>query len=274
LVGNFNGHFNDICFVYADEAFFSGDRQHEGVLKGLITERNLVIERKGIDAVQQPNYLKIFMSTNSDYAVPASKDERRYFVLDVSEEKRGEKEYFTSLSNDINDKAAQAAFLHDMLKRDISSFHTGQIPETIGLKEQRYHSLHSAGKWVCDCLERGYFTLTGKWVNEVSSKDMYESYVDYCDKMKVSHYDIQSQISLSKYLKTLFKWKDKISTRVRGFELGSLDEAIARVEEIEKIVVETNRSETHADYSDVFSFDDLTLNYLFNDPIHIYSLND
>ena len=240
LVGNFNGHFNDVCFVYADEAFFSGDRQHEGVLKGLITEKNIVIERKGIDATQQPNYLKVFMSTNSDYAVPASKDERRYFVLDVSEEKKGDIEYFKSLSNDINDKDIQAAFLHDMLKRDIRSFHTGQIPETIGLKEQRYHSLDSAGKWVCDCLERGYFTSTvnGEWVNEVSSKDMYESYLEYCNKMKVSHYDMQSQKILAKYLKTLFKKKLVGIERKSGFDLGSLVEAIARVESIEKISID------------------------------------
>lgn len=243
LVGNFNGHFNDICFVYADEAFFSGDRQHEGVLKGLITEKNIVIERKGIDATQQPNYLKVFMSTNSDYAVPASKDERRYFVLDVSEERKGDIEYFKSLSNDINDKDIQAAFLHDILKHDIRNFHTGQIPETIGLKEQRYHSLDSAGKWVCDCLARGYFISTAdeEWINEISTKDLYGSYIEYCTKMKVSHYDMQTEIKLSGYLKTLFIKKDKIRiSRAKGFDLGTLEDAIARIESIEKISINTD----------------------------------
>ena len=237
LVGSFNGHFNDICFVYADEAFFSGDKQHEGVLKGLITEKNLVIERKGIDATQQPNYLKVFMLTNNDYAVPASKDERRYFVLDVSEEKKGDIEYFKSLSNDINDKEIQAAFLHDMLKRDIRDFHTGQIPETIGLKEQRYHSLDSAGKWVVDCLERGYFILTvnGEWINDICTEDLHKSYLEYCKDMKVSHYDMKSQTILSKYLKTLFKKKLVGVGRKAGFDVGTVDEAIARVELIEKI---------------------------------------
>jgi len=84
LVGNFNGHLNDVCFLFADEAFFSGDKQHEGVLKALVTEPTIMVERKGIDAVPQPNYLKIFMATNSDFAVPASKDERRYCVLDTA----------------------------------------------------------------------------------------------------------------------------------------------------------------------------------------------
>ena len=77
LVGKFNAHLAEVCFLFADEAFFSGDKQHEGVLKALITEPTIMIERKGIDAIDQPNYLKVFMVTNNEFAVPASKDERR-----------------------------------------------------------------------------------------------------------------------------------------------------------------------------------------------------
>lgn len=77
LVGSFNGHLADVCFLFADEAFFSGDKQHEGVLKAIITEPVITIERKGIDAIQQLNFLKILMATNADYAVPATSDERR-----------------------------------------------------------------------------------------------------------------------------------------------------------------------------------------------------
>lgn len=38
LVGNFNGHLADCCFLFADEAFFAGNKQHENILKTLITE--------------------------------------------------------------------------------------------------------------------------------------------------------------------------------------------------------------------------------------------
>ncbi|MFA6922514.1 MAG: DUF5906 domain-containing protein, partial [Gallionella sp.] len=51
LVGNFNGHLVDTCFLFADEAFYSGDKQHEGVLKALVTEPTIIVERKGIDAI-------------------------------------------------------------------------------------------------------------------------------------------------------------------------------------------------------------------------------
>jgi hypothetical protein len=41
LVGKFNSHLLDCCFLFADEAFFAGDRRHVSVLKALITERVL-----------------------------------------------------------------------------------------------------------------------------------------------------------------------------------------------------------------------------------------
>jgi hypothetical protein len=48
----------------------------ESVLKGLITERTIVIEQKGIDPVQWPNRLKLMMAANAEWVVPASFDER------------------------------------------------------------------------------------------------------------------------------------------------------------------------------------------------------
>jgi hypothetical protein len=51
LVGKFNQHLRDCIFLFADEAFWAGDKQHESVLKGLITEDTIAIEGKGRDIV-------------------------------------------------------------------------------------------------------------------------------------------------------------------------------------------------------------------------------
>ena len=51
LVGKFNQHLLNCCLLFADEAFFAGDKRHEKVLQALITEPTLVIEKKGVDAV-------------------------------------------------------------------------------------------------------------------------------------------------------------------------------------------------------------------------------
>ena len=239
LVGNFNGHLADICFVFADEAFFSGDKKSEGVLKALITEPTIVIERKGLQSVQQPNFLKILMATNNEHAVPASKDERRYCVLNVSNDQVGNTQYFRSLSTACADEAVRSAFLYEMLHRDIRHFSPSAIPESKGLKEQRLYSLTTIGKWLVDAFSEGTFGFsfdnhTFEWQCEVSSKDLHESYVRWVNTNKVCSYDIVTQHSLGRYLSRIYKPK-KIKGDVRGYSLGSLKDAIRRFEQYEKV---------------------------------------
>src|SRR5215207_9332163 len=98
LVGNFNAHLVDALFLFLDEAFWAGDKQGEGTLKALITERSIMIEPKGVDSYQMPNRLKILMASNNEWVVPASADERRYFVLDVPATRKGDVDYFRKLA--------------------------------------------------------------------------------------------------------------------------------------------------------------------------------
>ncbi|HRB97295.1 MAG TPA: DUF5906 domain-containing protein [Nitrosomonas sp.] len=238
LTSNFNAHLADICFLIADEAFFSGDKQSEGVLKALITEPTLMIERKGLDAESHQNFLKIFMVTNNDYAVPASKDERRYCVFDVSSARIGDTKYFDELHAACNDEAVQATFLYEMLNRDISNFHPGNIPETQGLKDQRLASLNSVGKWLTDSFTQGYFavedSIQGLWEDEVSSQVLYKSYLAWCNSHKLTKYEIESQIILGRYLKKIFTSR-KLKGDIRGFVFGSLNVAISKFEKYEKV---------------------------------------
>ena len=46
LVGNFNAHLRGAIFLFADEAFFAGDKKHEGRLKALITDSFFTVEGK------------------------------------------------------------------------------------------------------------------------------------------------------------------------------------------------------------------------------------
>jgi len=236
LTHNFNGHLANTCFLFADEAYFGGDKQHEGVLKALITEPVLMIEQKGVDAIQQPNYLKIMMATNSDWAVPASKDERRYCVLDVSSARIGDKRYFDDLRYSCERIEVQQQFLHMMLNRNIRGFHPGKIPETAALAEQRAHSLDSVGKWLFDSLEAGYFFgVSEEWESEIRAANMSKSYFAWCDKMKVGEYGRQTETALGRYLAKLFLKKRANSGVI--YLLGTQEDAIESFESLEKVKV-------------------------------------
>lgn len=242
LVGNFNGHLNDVCFLFADEAFFSGDRAAEGVLKELITEPTITVERKGIDAITQTNYLKVLMATNSDWAVPATKDERRYCVMDVSSSRINDREYFNSLWGVCHSKQVQSAFLYAMLNEDITGFHTGDIPDSVGLREQRYHSMKSHQHWLADSLINGTFNVCGAngsggdWHDVLSSVELFRKYTEWCDTAKTGEFRRVAQCVLSGYLGKVYLGKNHVGGRnKRGYCFGNLENAISRFEAYEKV---------------------------------------
>ena len=58
--------------------------EDDNVLKGIITEDTIQIERKGVDIVTMRNPLKVILASNNSKIVQASEDERRYAVFEVS----------------------------------------------------------------------------------------------------------------------------------------------------------------------------------------------
>ena len=85
LTGNFNAHLEDCVVLFVDEGFWAGDKQGEAVLKHLITEPTMIIERKGQNVEQLPNRLHMLMASNSEWVIPAGLDERRFLVLIVAD---------------------------------------------------------------------------------------------------------------------------------------------------------------------------------------------
>lgn len=162
VVGRFNGHLDKCVFALADEAFFSGDPRHEKILNGLITEESRLSERKFLDPVTVTNCAHLAIATNSEWAVPAAMDERRYFVLDVPDHAhKQDSTYFGAIVRQM-DQGGDAGLLHDLLAADISSFDVRRVPQTAALADQKQHTLHARGgplAWLQDVLDAGEVRL-------------------------------------------------------------------------------------------------------------------
>lgn len=154
LVGDFNAHLRDAAFVFADEAFYAGDRKHESILKTIVTEPWLMIEGKGIDAEQYANRIKLGMASNADWVVPATEDERRYLMLDASARKIGDRAYFAALHEQMAN-GGRAAMLFDLLNLDLSEFDPREVPKTDALAEQAKKGREPEFTWLDDLLEDG-----------------------------------------------------------------------------------------------------------------------
>jgi Family of unknown function (DUF5906) len=194
LTGNFNGHLRDVVFLFADEAFYAGDKQHTGVLKALVTEPYLTIEGKYQAAYQSPNFLHVMMASNEDWVVPASLNSRRWFMLDVPPDKVGDHAYFAAIYDEL-EHGGYAAMLHDLLNRDLSKSNLRAVPVTDALQTQRKRSLDTITAWWLDCLHRCYVFESrlgledhwGQWHDFVPTEVLYASYLRYCDREHERH---------------------------------------------------------------------------------------
>lgn len=164
LTGEFNGHLERSCFVFADEAYYPGDKEVEGIIKALITEPTLFLEGKHKDGRNVKNCLKIMMASNNDWVVPASSDERRFFINEVDGmyatdgvRSKVRDAYFNRVFKEIENGGKQA-FIYSLLNFDLKGWHprTG-IPETTELQKQVFHSHGYAVKALYEFLQNGIF---------------------------------------------------------------------------------------------------------------------
>jgi hypothetical protein len=182
LVGNFNAHLRDCVVLFADEAFFAGDKKHESVLKTLITEETIPYEHKGVDIEVGPNYTHVIMASNDAWVVPAGADARRYLVLDVAEVQKQRGEYFKAIRNQMQN-GGRAALLHFLLTRDITGYDVSAVPKTKGLMDQKLFTMSPEEEWWHNKLEDGLLLPShDRWEREVMKDELFNDYVNHMQR--------------------------------------------------------------------------------------------
>ncbi|GAB7553336.1 hypothetical protein NRB_28420 [Novosphingobium sp. 11B] len=158
VLGKFNAQFQRTLLLVMEEAFWAGSKQQESVLKDLITSSALSIERKGVDATMEPNYMRLALISNEPWVIPATSDERRYAMFDCSSEFRGDKEYFQSMADEMNSGGAEA-MLFDLLNFVPENGWTvlRTAPRTSALQGQVVESLHGIDRFMFDLLSDGLY---------------------------------------------------------------------------------------------------------------------
>ncbi|MGI3187081.1 DUF5906 domain-containing protein [Nioella aestuarii] len=117
--GRFNQHLEARRLVYVDEAMFGGDRKNAGVIKTMLTEPRIMIERKGVDPVWLENHMIFIVTSNEKSVVPADIGDRRWQVLEVADTHREDIPYFEAIMAQLR-SGGYEAMMHDLLQRDIS----------------------------------------------------------------------------------------------------------------------------------------------------------
>jgi hypothetical protein len=232
VTGRFNSLLKDALLVFLDEAFWAGDVQAEGILKGLITEDVIVLEFKGKDAFRVKKHADFILASNNSWVVPAGFKERRFCVLDVSSKKIGDKVWFERIIEQMN-TGGKEAMLYDLLKWDISNYDPRDFPKTEALADQVIASMDSVKKFWYTALQDGeidsnetsYFQYHdfGDWI---ATEDLYKAYEDFCKKVKERYPAISNVLmkSLKKLCPDMRDSKRSVEgRRKQGYSLPDLE---------------------------------------------------
>lgn len=175
LLGNFNSVLKDKLMMFSDEAFWAGTKEAEGRLKALITEDSHLIELKGKDSYRTPNYIRLFIASNSAWIVPAEATDRRFCVIEVGSKHRGDQAYFKAIEDQMND-GGREALLHFLLSRDLKGVNLRNYPKTKALEEQKLFSMAPVERWYFDCLSRGFISEGFIWHDPIPTGIVFDSF--------------------------------------------------------------------------------------------------
>ena len=227
--GNFNSHLKDTLLLFGDEAVWGGDKSTESILKQYITEPKMIIEMKGIDVFEVKSYMRLMLATNSEWAAPVSLTDRRYFVLDVSDEKRNDFDFFRQLQHE-QDNGGREALLQALMDFDLSDFEVRSIPETPARLEQKFLSMGLIEKWWFEVLSDENFLIGGKILesdenNRKAKSDLLDSFNEYTKDHKPTHRIWEARRFCSQFKKLVsFAMEKRRGSGPREYEFPSTNE--------------------------------------------------
>lgn len=164
LVSNFTKHLQYSLLFVLDEAFWSGDKEAEGVVKDLVTGSKHQIEPKGKEYYTVRNLTRVVVIGNEEWLVPASSDERRWAVFEVGDGRKQDRKYFEEMRLGLDENGGAAHLLRYLMDYKITQ-DINAAPNTAGLTAQKISSLEPVPQWWYDTLAAGMIA-GGDWGGE------------------------------------------------------------------------------------------------------------
>jgi phage/plasmid-associated DNA primase len=183
LTQTHNTHVRGKLIINANEATNEPALRDVNILKGLITETDLIINPKGVNQYTVSNYSRLLITSNYKQCMRLDADDRRYFCLEISDAKKNNDAYFAPLVQSLTNEATQQAFFDYLANYDISDFHHQRPPLSAMKRDMIGANVSNIVSFVKDVCENNIFTIPfeeEKIELFVSLKDMYQEYDLWC----------------------------------------------------------------------------------------------
>ena len=205
LTGNFNAHLIDCVLLFADEAFWAGDKSSEGALKTLITEEFRAVEIKGKDVFQARNFTRLLIASNKSWVVPSELHDRRFVILDVNQQRARDTAYFGKMIKQM-ESGGYEALLWFLMNLKIEIDLRNCMPETDAMKDSKVYGMTPVQSFWYESLVEGEFESGNNWEEPHSKRILHESFKERSRKNEHTSREV--------FMKELKKIVDFNQTRI------------------------------------------------------------
>jgi hypothetical protein len=197
----FDAFLDNCLLMFLDEAVKPRRGNDTAQMNRIITEPTLMVEPKGLEQRTIDNFIHVIIASNDQWFVSASaRDERRYYVSEVSTKYQGNKDNFFGRLDKQMENGGYEALLYHLMHRDISTFDPRQYPQTDALRDQQLLALDEFDRWLLEWLndyEKAdpWFPMEdeGAWQNSeeeeaeymVSKNMVVAHFKDWCEREKI-----------------------------------------------------------------------------------------
>ena len=146
-----------------------------------------------MDPIPVRNYLRVLVAGNQDWLIPAAFEERRFAVLDVSDQHIQDFPYFAAIEKEMKN-GGREALLHHLLSLDISSVNLREIPKTEALFEQKLASMSPEQAWWLDLLCRGELPGDSRGIGCCQTGSLFNDYLKHTQRRGIQRRSAETQL--------------------------------------------------------------------------------
>jgi hypothetical protein len=201
--GSFNAPMASSYFVILSETDKRNSKEADGKIKALITdyENPMFINPKGKDQFQIISNHRLFQLTNNNDPTKTHQKDRRNLIIRCSDEKIGDREYFTNLARIMKGVNAMRSIFWYFKWRNIDNWEFRDIPRT------NYHKLIIEGNRPALDLFMEHFTWThiNEYSVDLSAEELLTSFTTWRHNNNYTFDEKLSSEALIKRLQTELK---------------------------------------------------------------------
>ena len=182
--GAFNSAMASSYLVNLNEMSRKEAFEAEGQIKGLITDSALTINEKNVTTFEVESFHRFIIFSNNDDPINSKKDDRRNLIIRSSDEKIGNKNYFTKLFDILDNQDAIKTFYDYLINlSDLENFRKIKKPSTDYQEEIQENSVCVIERFIIDIIYENRKLSELK----ISNRTLFENFLSFIADKKIKY---------------------------------------------------------------------------------------